>query len=63
MKSDLIFDTVDCIKLIKKKYPYIPIWIIKRVLFGQDLYMHKIGIIDWKPTFNMWDFPNKKLKP
>lgn len=49
MEKSLIFDTVDCMKLIKKKYPWIPICIIRRVLFAEELYMYKIGIIDWKP--------------
>lgn len=56
MEKSLIFDTVDCMKLIKKKYPWIPICIIRRVLFAQDLYMHKIGIIDWKPELKYWYF-------
>lgn len=56
MEKSLIFDTVDCMKLIKKKYPWIPICIIRRVLFAEELYMYKIGIIDWKPELKYWYF-------
>ena len=45
----IYYDTVDCMKLIRKKYPLIPMFIIRRVLFAEELYMHKIGVIDWKP--------------
>ena len=47
MEKSLIYDTKDCMKLIKKKYPWIPICIIRRVLLAEELYMYKIGIIDW----------------
>ncbi len=56
MSSKLVYDTVDCIKLIKKKYPLIPKWIIRRVLFAEELYMHKVGIIDWLPKFSDWRY-------
>lgn len=56
MEKSLIYDTVDCMKLIKKKYPWIPICIIRRVLFAEELYMYKIGIIDWKPELKDWYF-------
>ena len=46
----------DFIKLIKKKYPLIPIFIIRRVLFAEELYMYKVGIIDWKPNIKYWHF-------
>ena len=49
MKESLIYDTKDCMRLIKKKYPWIPICIIRRVLSAEELYMYKIGIIDWEP--------------
>lgn len=51
----IVFDTIDCIDLIKKTYPYIPRWIIKRVCHGQDLYMYKIGIIADKPLLEWWE--------
>lgn len=54
MNKKLIYDTVECMKLIKKKYPFIPKWIIQRVLFGEELYMHKIGIINWVPSLDYW---------
>ena len=47
MEKSLIYDTKDCMKLIKKKYPWIPRCIIRRVLLAEELYMYKIGIIDW----------------
>ena len=56
MKKSLIYDTEDCMKLIKKKYPWIPICIIRRVLFAEELYKYKIGIIDWKPELKDWYF-------
>ena len=49
MKKSLIYDTEDCMKLIKKQYPWIRICIIRRVLLAEELYMYKIGIINWKP--------------
>lgn len=54
MGKKLCYDTIDCMKLIKKKYPFIPIWVIRRVLFAEELYMHEIGIIDWKPDLKSW---------
>ena len=56
MGNKPVYDILDCMKLIKKKYPLIPICIIRRVLFANDLYMHKIGIIDWEPKLNDWNF-------
>ena len=56
MANKLIYDTVDCMKLIKKTYPLIPICIIRRVLFAEELYMHKIGIIDYLPDLKSWYF-------
>lgn len=56
MSNKLVYDTLDCMRLIKKKYPLIPICIIRRVLFAEDVYMHKIGIIDWIPKLNHWSF-------
>lgn len=49
-----IYKTAECIKLIKKKYPYIPIWIISRVLYANDLYMHSLGVIDFEPKLEHW---------
>lgn len=56
MSNKIVYDTVDCMKLIKKKYPWIPICIIRRVLFAEELYMHKIGIIEWLPKLDGWSF-------
>lgn len=56
MNTGLYYDTVDCMKLIKKKYPWMTIFVIRRVLFAEELYMHKIGIIDWKPDLKCWHF-------
>lgn len=50
----LIYDTVKCVRTIKKKYPFIPKLIIRRVLFAEELYMHKVGIIDYKPSLRNW---------
>ena len=41
MNKDLIYDTLDCMRGIKKKYPWIPKFIIRRVLFAEECYMHK----------------------
>lgn len=51
----LIYDTRDCMNLIKKKYPYIPRWIIKRILYAEELYMFKIGIICYIPDIDNWN--------
>ena len=52
----IYYDTVDCMKLIRKKYPLIPMFIIRRVLFAEELYMHKVGIIDYVPNLKYWRF-------
>ena len=54
MHDRLIYDTIDCMRMIKKKYPLIPKSVIRRVLFAEELYMHKIGIIDYKPELRYW---------
>lgn len=56
MSNKPVYDTIDCMKLIKKKYPWIPIGIIRRVLFAEDLYLHKIGVIDCVPKLDYWHF-------
>lgn len=56
MSNKLVYDTLDCMRLIKKKYPWIPRSIIRRVLFAEELYMYKIGIIDWLPKLKDWYF-------
>ena len=62
MSNTPIYDTLACMQLIKKKYPLIPICIIRRVLFAEELYMHKIGIIDWVPKLDHWHFKKWGLK-
>ena len=54
--NKLFYDIIECMKLIKKKYPWIPIFIIRRVLYAEEVYMHRIGIIDCKPTLKAWHF-------
>lgn len=54
MDDKLIYDTIGCMRMIKKKYPLIPKSVIRRVLFAEELYMHKIGIIDYKPELRYW---------
>ena len=61
MNKDIVYDTVDCMRVIKKKYPWIPIFIIRRVLFAEELYMHKIGIINYKPDLKGW-YLKKKIR-
>lgn len=60
MNTDLNYYAADCMRLIKKKYPLIPIFIIRRVLFAEELYMYKVGIIDWKPSLKYWHFKKKR---
>lgn len=48
-KSVPVYDTLDCMRLIKKRFPWIPRCIIRRVLFAEELYMNKVGIIDYVP--------------
>lgn len=55
-KSVPVYDTLDCIRLIKKRFPWIPRCIIRRVLFAEELYMNKIGIIDYVPELKAWYF-------
>ena len=50
------YDTIECMKLIKKKYPIIPIWVIRRVLYAEEIYMKQMGIINWVPDLNSWTF-------
>lgn len=59
MSNKLVYDTVECMKFIKKKYPFIPIAVIRRVLFAEELYMHKVGIIKWVPKLSDWTFKTK----
>lgn len=56
MSNKPVYDTLECMRLIKKKYPWIPRCIIRRVLFAEELYMHKVGIIDWIPKLEAWHF-------
>lgn len=56
MKKEIYYDTLECMRLIKKKYPVIPRWIIRRVLYAEELYMYKKGIIKWKPDLKGWYF-------
>lgn len=60
MDKKLFYDTIDCINLIKKKYPFIPIWIIRRVLYAEELYMHKVGIISYLPELKSWHYRKPK---
>ena len=55
-KSVPVYETLDCMRLIKKKFPWIPRCIILRVLFAEELYMNKIGIIDYVPELKAWYF-------
>ena len=55
-KTKLVYDTLDCMRFIKKKYPWIPRGIIRRVLFAEESYMHKVGIIKWLPKLEDWHF-------
>lgn len=55
-KSVPVYDTLDCMRLIKKRFPWIPRYIIRRVLFAEELYMNKIGIIDYVPELKAWYF-------
>ena len=50
MNEMKVYDTMECMKLVKKIYPWIPIFIIRRVLYAAEAYMYKIGIISWKPV-------------
>ena len=56
MDTEKYYDALDCMRLIKKKYPWIPRCIIRRVLFAEELYMYKVGIIDWLPKLEAWHF-------
>lgn len=59
-KSVPVYDTLDCMRLIKKRFPWIPRCIIRRVLFAEELYMNKVGIIDYVPELKAWYFKKKK---
>lgn len=60
MKKPMYYN-VEAIKFIHKKYSFVPIWVIRRILYANDLYMYSQGIIDFMPTLDMWSFPKKKL--
>ena len=62
MNEMKVYDTMECMKLVKKIYPWIPIFIIRRVLYAEEVYMHKIGIISWKPVLENWIFTKKATK-
>ena len=62
MNEMKVYDTMECMKLVKKIYPWIPIFIIRRVLYAEEVYMHKIGIISWKPILESWIFTKKQQK-
>lgn len=62
MNEMKVYDTMECMKLIKKIYPWIPIFIIRKVLYAEEVYMHKIGIISWKPALENWIFTKKQQK-
>lgn len=55
-KSVPVYDTLDCMRLIKKRFPWIPRCIIRRVLFAEELYMNEVGIIDYVPELKAWYF-------
>lgn len=48
------YDTPNCMRSIKKKYWWVPMFVIKRVLYAEELYMKKVGIIDYEPTLDWW---------
>lgn len=52
--TSLTYDTRDCMRSIKKKYWYVPMFVIRRVLYAEELYMKKVGIIDYEPTLDWW---------
>lgn len=54
MTEQHFYVTTDCVDFVKRKYPFIPKWIIRRVLFAEDIYMKNIGIIDHEPSLNDW---------
>lgn len=54
--AKLIYEPNDCMKLVRKKYPLIPKCIIRRVLFAEELYMKKVGIIAYTPKLEYWKF-------
>ena len=54
MNDRLVYCTTDCVKLIKHRYPWIPRFVIERVLFAEECYMQKVGIIDYTPDIKMW---------
>ena len=57
------YDVLDAMDFCKKKYPFIPIKVIRRILFANDLYQHKVGIIGWKPKLGDWYYtPKRKRK-
>ena len=54
MNDRLVYCTTDCVKLIKRRYPWIPRFVIEQVLFAEECYMQKVGIIDYTPDIKMW---------
>lgn len=56
MSAEKIYSMSDCMDFIKKKYPLIPRGIIRRVLFAEEVYMKKAGIIQYEPNLKDWRF-------
>lgn len=54
--AELIYDCEECMKLIKETFPCIPMGVIRRVLYAEEKYMKKAGIIDYEPKLNDWKF-------
>ena len=62
MNEMKVYDTMECMKLIKKIYPRIPICNKRRVHYAEEVYMHKIDIISWKPVLESWIFTKNNKK-
>ena len=54
MSDKLVYDVTDCVKLIKHRYPWIPRFVIEKVLFAEECYMQKVGIINYTPNIKNW---------
>lgn len=54
MEKILRCETSYIVKRIKRKYPWIPKWVIRRVLYASYVAQYEIGNIEYEPSLDDW---------
>lgn len=54
MEKMLQCETVYIVKRVKRKYPWIPKWVIRRVLYAAYAACYEIGITEYEPSLDDW---------